>query len=215
MEIPAQTIERLTAYRRLLIELLKEGKERIFSHELAALEGLTSPQVRRDIMTIEYSGSPARGYDVLGLIARVSEVLDPPHDEGMALVGVGQLGKAILSYLSRARHHVRIVAAFDRSPDKVGRVINGCRCFSIDEMESVLRPHQISIGIICVPARGAQGAADRLIHAGVRGLANFAPVRLRLPADIYVEDLDISRVLEKMAYITRPVSSSSGGEIAP
>lgn len=201
--IPVRVVERLIAYRRRLRAWFADGKARIYSHELANLEGVTPAVVRRDLMTIGYTGSPARGYDVAGLIEKVGQVLDPPAPEGIALVGVGSLGRAILNYFSGAHPELPIVAAFDVDLGKVGRIINGCPCHSINDIEAVLRAGSLRTAILAVPADAAQHVAERLTRAGARGLLNFTPVRLRVPPEVYVEDVDIAVLLEKVVYFAR------------
>ena len=197
--LPSRVVDRLVAYRRHLRRCLVDGKERVYSHELAGLEGVTPAQVRRDLMNIAYSGSPARGYDIAGLIERIATILDARAVGAFALVGVGHLGGAILDYLAR-QHPEFEVAAFDVNPTKTGRVIHGCRCYALDELESVAARQPMGVGVITVPAQAAQEVAGRLIGAGVHGLLNFAPVRLRVPADVHVEDVDITLLLEKVAF---------------
>ncbi len=200
MDIPTKVIERLSSYRRHLRCWQAEGKHRIYSHELAALQGVTPAQVRRDLMTIGYTGSPAKGYDVDGLIEHVSQLLDPKTAGEAVLVGVGHLGRAILDYFTGRHPGHRIVAAFDTAPDKVGRVMHGCHCYNVSEMPDLLRRQPVAVGIIAVPAEAAQEVADQLIKLGVSGLLNFAPTRLRVPTDVYVEDVDIALSLEKVAF---------------
>ncbi len=211
MEVSDRLVERVSAYRRLLRKVMADGTVRIYSHELASLEGVSSAQVRRDLMTIGYAGSPAKGYDVAGLIDKIGELLDPPDGEGMVLVGVGHLGKAILSYATGRFSHLSIVATFDNDSEKVGRVTHGCRCFAIGELGEVLRVTPAAIGIITVPAAVAQEVADQLVAAGVRGLVNFAPVRLRTPREVFVEDVDITGLLEKVAFFARSRTQQSEG----
>jgi redox-sensing transcriptional repressor len=203
MAIPVPVVERLSMYRRQLNRWLGEGRARIYSHELAALVAGTPAQVRRDLMTIGYSGSPARGYDVAGLVAKISTLLDAPAKQGVILIGVGYLGRAVLKYLNGMHPELPIVAAFDVAPDKVGRMIDGCRCYATNELDTVLKQQAVSAAIIAVPVDAAQDVADRLVAAGVRGLLNFSPVRLHLPPDVYVEDVDISASLEKVVFFAR------------
>ncbi len=200
MVIPARMVERISAYRRHLRRWLAEGRTRIYSHELGALIGCTPAQVRRDLMTIGYAGSPARGYDVVKLIERIGEMLDPPKRDGIVLVGVGSLGRAILNYFRGTHPELLLVAAFDIAPEKIGQSCHGCPCYAASEMETVLRGRPVPVGIIAVPADGAQEVADRLVRAGVRGLLNFTPVRLRVPPEVFVEDVDIATSLEKVAF---------------
>jgi len=183
---------------------LAAGTGRIYSHELAALAAITAALVRRDLMTIGFTGSPARGYDVKGLIERIDKLLNPASPTTLALVGLGALGRAILKYFGRVHPELPIVAAFDVAPEKVGRVIDGCQCHHICDAESWLRAQQVAVGIVTVPAEAAQGVADLLVRGGVRGILNFAPVRLRVPPRVFVEDVDIAVSLEKVVFFARP-----------
>lgn len=202
--IPPRMVERLVAYRRHLRRWLAEGRSRIYSHELAGLAQVTSAVVRRDVMTIGYTGSPAKGYDAAGLIGRIGRVLDPPQRPGIALVGLGSLGRAVLKHFARLHPELRFVAAFDVSPEKVGRIIDGCRCHAGADLETVLRADPALVGIIAVPGEAAQDVADRLVRAGVRGILNLAPVRLQTPPTVYVEDVDLAVSLEKVVFFARP-----------
>lgn len=200
---PTKTIGRLSLYRRLLLQLQAERVENIYSHQLAARAGVTSAQVRRDLMSLGYTGSPAHGYHVAEMIRSIGHLLDPPQPMGAALVGLGNLGRAILTYFSGRRPNLAIRAAFDIDPEKVNRVMQGCRCHPLSELEDVVRREQILVGIICTPAEAAQEVADALTRAGVRGLMNFAPVRLTVPECIFVEDIDMIMSLEKVAFYAR------------
>ncbi|MBP1635220.1 MAG: rex [Acidobacteria bacterium] len=197
--IPANTIGRLSLYRRLLEEQLALGARQVYSHQLATLAVSTPSQVRRDLMTIGFSGSPRRGYAVADLIEAVRGVLARSVETSVALVGVGNLGRAILAYYAN-RQPVRFAAAFDRAPEKTGRILHGCRCYPAAEMAAVIARERIHVGVIAVPAADAQAVADQLVLAGVRGILNFAPVRLHLPAGLYVEHVDLMMALDKVAY---------------
>ena len=198
-----KTIGRLSLYRRLLMGLDADGVRNVYSHQIASLTGGTAAQVRRDVMAIGYTGSPTKGYDVAELIRSIDHFLDDPDGVKVALVGVGNLGRALLAYFSARSRNLSIVAAFDTDPYKAGRVIHGCRCYSLEEMAAIVQEEGILVGIVAVPAEAAQAAADRLIRAGVQGILNFAPIPLRLPSNIYVEDIDLTMSLEKVAYFAR------------
>jgi redox-sensing transcriptional repressor len=201
--IPEKTIGRLSLYRRILGRLLTERRSHLHSHDLASLSGSTAAQVRRDLMTIGYSGSPARGYDVQGLIRLIDEMLDGPEVMPIGLVGVGNLGRAVLTYFSGRRPNLKIVAAFDDDPDKVGRLVGGCPVHRVSEVERVVREERIRIGVVAVPAEVAQKVADLLVAGGVRGILNFAPVALRVPRNVHVEDQDLTMSMDKVAYYAR------------
>jgi len=198
-----KTIGRLSLYRRLLNQLREEGAGSVFSHQLAEMAKVTAARVRRDIMAIGYSGTPARGYNVEQLIESIRNFLDTPGGQGVALVGVGNLGRAILAYFVGRRPNLSIVAAFDADPAKVDRVIHACHCYPMERLESVIQEGGLRVAIIAVPAAEAQDAANRLVAAGIRGILNFAPVRLHVPPHVYIEDNDITMSLETVAYHAR------------
>jgi redox-sensing transcriptional repressor len=205
--IPEKTVGRLSLYRRILFDLGSEGADQVFSHQLAALAGVSAAQVRRDLMEIEASGVPARGYSVAQLSQDLGLLLDGPTGQQMALVGIGHLGHAVLTYFRGRRPNLSIVAAFDVDPALVGSNIHGCTCYSLDRLDEMVAHHQIKVAILATPAATTQDVAERLVAAGVRGLLNFAPRRLRLPPHIYVEHLDITMALERIAYFARQAPS--------
>ncbi len=207
-------VGRLSTYRRILLEHKAAGKNRVFSHELAELGGFTPAQVRRDIMTIGYNGSPARGYEVAGLIERIGQVLDCPGGSSFALVGAGHLGQAVLAYFNGRNPYLRIDVAFDADPQKVGQRFHGILCRSIDDMEEVVRQRDIRMAIIAVPAPVANEIAGRLVAAGVNALLNFAPTRLAVPEGVYVENVDITVSLERVAFRSR-VNAAESRRSAP
>ena len=206
-----RTVARLCLYRRLLRELQPLGIRSIYSHDLAGKAGATAAQVRRDLMGIGFSGTPRRGYEVEGLANALADYLDAPSSEGIALVGVGRLGRALLDYAVGRHPKLHIAAAFDNDPSKVGRVIADCRCYDIDDSQRVIPEQGIRMAIIAVPASEAQAAATRVVDQGVRGLINFSPVRLHVPAGVYVDNVDVTVSMEKMSFFTRLGVAESGG----
>jgi redox-sensing transcriptional repressor len=201
--VKANAIGRLSLYRRLLGELSARETLNLFSHELARMAGVTAAQVRRDIMGLGYSGTPTKGYNVRQLTESIGEYLDEPTGQKVALVGIGNLGRAILAYFSKRRPRLEIVAAFDTDLEKIDRLIHGCPCYSMLQMPAVIDEKCITVGIITVPAASAQEVADRLVAAGVSGILNFAPVPLRVRQQVYVEHVDMTMSLEKVAYFAR------------
>jgi redox-sensing transcriptional repressor len=201
--IPVQTIGRLSLYRRLLLDLSAGGMRQIYSHQLASAAVATPAQVRRDLMMIGFTGSPRKGYAVDELIGAVNAVLAQSVETSVALVGVGNLGRAILAYYTNRQPWVRFVAAFDRDADKANRIIHGCRVYPVEQVEDVLGREGIRAAVIAVPAAEAQRVADRLALAGVRSFLNFAPVRLHLPTGVFVDDMDMTTALDRVAYYAR------------
>jgi redox-sensing transcriptional repressor len=201
--IPDKAVARLALYRHILANLRSEGLRFVYSHELAEQARASAAQVRRDLMAIPTSGSASKGYDVQGLIDAIGRVLDAPGGEGAALVGVGNLGQAILSYFNGRRPKLSIVAAFDWDPQKTNRTIHGCLCYPMAALPEVARKLGIGVGVVSVPAKAAQQVTDQMVAAGLRGILNFAPARLRVPAGVVVEDIDFGMSLERVAYRAR------------
>ncbi len=198
-----KSIGRLSIYRRLLSTLLEDNIRSVYSHELAKSAGASAAQVRRDMMIIGYSGSPIHGYNVQELIQTIDNFLDAPEGQRCAIVGVGNLGRALISYFTNRRPMLRVVAAFDNDATKVNRVIHGCRCHPMEDLHRMIHEQDIGICLITVPASAAQAVAETCVRAGVTGILNFAPVVLHLPDSVYVSDIDLTMALEKVAFFAR------------
>jgi len=205
MVVSEQTIGRLSLYRRLLDAMREQGVQNVYSHQLAERTRVSAAQVRRDLMALGYSGSSRHGYDVRDLLEAVGEFMDAPSGQRMALVGVGNLGRALLAYFIGRRPKLSIAAAFDRDPAKIGRVIHGCRCYPGEKLQEVVRREGITIAIITVPAGEAPAVAKACVAAGVRGLLNFAPVQLNLGPSTCVSNVDLTMSLETVAFFSRYV----------
>lgn len=210
--VSERTIGRLALYRRLLTVALDQGEENLFSRQLAEMSGNSAAQVRRDLMVVGYDGSTTRGYSVRELLQSLSRYLDRPGGEPVALIGIGNLGRALMTYFTGRRPNLRIVAGFDVDPYRHGRVIHGCRCHPMDSLAEVIAEQGIRVAILAVPGREAQAAADAAVRAGVQGILNFAPVPLHLPGHIHVESIDLTMSLEKVAYFSRNEPDVEKGE---
>lgn len=202
-QLPDKTVERLSQYRRTLINILAENKHHIFSHELAALLHITPVQVRRDIMLIGYSGTLRQGYDVKELIEIIGKIIDSREGQRVAVVGIGNLGRSIIGYFSGKRTKLTIVAGFDINPEKVDRVYGGVWCYDFGRLDEIIKKENINIGVITVPASEAAAVADALVMAGVKGILNFTPRPLNVPSSVYLEEYDIITSLEKIAYFVK------------
>lgn len=203
MKLPEKTVERLSQYRRVLLNCLNEGKIRIFSHELANILHLTSVQVRRDIMLIGYSGTLRKGYDVKDLSDKIGKIIDSEVAQNVAIFGVGNLGRAIIGYLKGKRTKLSIVAAFDVNPEKVNRVIAGIPCYAVEEMEEVIKRENIRIGILTVPAEAAADTTEKLVMVGIKGILNYTPVPVNVPETVFLEEYDMITSLEKVTYYVK------------
>ncbi|MEI6808542.1 MAG: redox-sensing transcriptional repressor Rex [bacterium] len=205
--LPERTVERISQYRRLLYAARKEGRSNVCSRYLAEQIGGTAAQVRRDLMLLECSCGSKSGYPVDCLLTRIAKFLDSPKGENVAVVGIGNLGRALLAFFSMSGPRQTVTAAFDLDPSKVGRVLHGCRCYSVEEMEKILKAQSITVVILAVPASAAQKLAEKLVACGVTGILNFAPVQLRVPSHIFVERIDMTVALEKVSFFARQAKS--------
>jgi redox-sensing transcriptional repressor len=202
-KVSLHTVERLSMYRRKLEELSADDVEYIHSHELAALVSVTPAQLRRDLASFGSYGNISRGYEVRRMSRTISQIIGTDHIQHVALVGVGDLGRALLSYRGFEERGFHIAAAFDLDPDKVGRVFAGRRCYSLDKLETVLADLQIRILVLTARPEGLQEVVDRGVKAGVRSFLNFVPKALVVPEGCFVEHIDISAKLEKLSFLSR------------
>ncbi len=202
-QVPYRTIGRLTLYWRILRDLASEGQAHIHSHHLASKARVTAAQVRRDLMILGYSGTPAKGYDVKKLQEHIEAFIFPAGDQRVVLAGVGNIGRALLKFFLGRRPTLRIVASLETNPDKFGRMIHGCPCQSIENASDIIREQGITVGIIAVPDNEAQYVADVFVEAGIRGILNFARTPLHVPSGVYVEDIDLAMSLDRVAYFAR------------
>ena len=203
MTLPERTVERLSEYRRSLLQCLEEGKTHIFSHELAELHHNTAVQVRRDIMFIGYTSMQRKGYDVRELVDVIGDILDSEKGQNVAVIGIGNLGKAVTTYFVGKRSKLNIIATFDVDTTKIDRVISGVKCYPLSRLKEVVEEHRISIAIMTVPADSAAEVTAQLVEAGVKGLMNFTTVPLDVPPDVYLDEYDMITSLEKVAYFVK------------
>jgi len=203
MTLPERTVERLSEYRRSLLQCLEEGKTHIFSHELANLHHNTAVQVRRDIMFIGYTSMQRKGYDVRELVDVIGEILDSEKGLNVAVIGIGNLGRAVTTYFIGKRSKLNIIATFDVDTTKIDRVISGVKCYPLSRLKEVVETHQISIAIMTVPAESATEVTDQLVEAGIKGLMNFTTVPLNVPNEVYLDEYDMITSLEKVAYFVK------------
>lgn len=201
--LPEKTVERLSQYRRALLLCKAENKEHIYSHELASILHITPVQVRRDIMLIGYTGTLRKGYDVKELIDLIGNIIDTEEGLNVAVIGIGNLGRAIVKYFSGKRTKLSIVAVFDTNPQKIGKKYSGVTCFSVDDMGKIIREKDITIAILTVPAEFAAQMASELEKAGIRGIINYTPKAINVSDDVYLGEYDMITSLEKAAYFVK------------
>lgn len=201
-KVSRQTVERLSVYRRALEELDRDGVEYIHSQQFATIVGVTPAQLRRDLASFGTFGNIARGYNVYQMTRTISRIMGTDETQTLALLGVGDLGRALLSYRGFEERGFHIAASFDVDPQKVGRVFAGRRCYALTELERMIDEHAIRLAVLASRPEGLQAMVDRLAAAGVRGILNFVPRRLVAPEGCFVEHIDISARLEKLSFLS-------------
>jgi redox-sensing transcriptional repressor len=202
-KLPGKTVERLSEYRRQLLGCLAENKNYIFSHDLAGLLHITAVQVRRDLMLIGYSSVLRKGYDIRELIDTIGRIIDSVEGLNVAIIGIGNLGRAVTGYFRGKRSKLNIVASFDNDPQKVNKVISGVKCYHTQDMERIIREMDIKIAILTLPADFAKSIAEDVVRFGIKGILNFTTVPLNVPSGVYLESYDMITSIEKVAYFVK------------
>jgi redox-sensing transcriptional repressor len=193
-------VGRVSLYLRQLETFQRQGHTTISSSQLGAPLSIKNAQVRKDLAFFGQFGYPGVGYRIDELISALRQVLGIDRDWPLALVGLGNLGRALLNYRGFRSRHFHIVAVFDSDPRKIGQVHEGLAIEPIESMRKAVSVHRITLGLLCVPADAAQRVADQMIASGIKGILNFAPVPLSVPPHVNVVAVDLSIQLEHLAY---------------
>ena len=198
--ISQATIDRLPLYFRTLQLAADEHQQIISSDELGRRLDITPEQIRKDLATFGQFGRKGIGYDVHELKENISKILGLPNHWRLAIVGVGHLGGALANYVNFASLGFSVVALLDKNKAIVGTQVNGLKVNSVSRMKRVVAANEVDIGVITVPADEAQGVADALVAAGVKGIWNFAPIKLNVPPTIPLVNEDLSIGLSALSY---------------
>lgn len=198
--IPKATAKRLPLYYRYLLLLNDEGKDKVSSTELAEAVQVDSASIRRDFSYFGALGKRGYGYDVKNLLSFFKKILNQDTLTNVALVGVGNLGHALLNYNFKRSNNIRISCAFDINPEITGKITQGVPVYSMDEMKQQIADQQIRIAILTVPQATAQKTADEMIEAGIKGIMNFTPIRLSAPNGVRIQNVDLATELQTLIY---------------
>ena len=201
--ISRATVDRLPLYFRTLRLIKSEGSEIVSSEELGRRIGVTPEQIRKDLASFGAFGKKGVGYHVAELVNNISQILGLDRKWNIAIIGVGHLGWALANYRNFASLGFHLTALFDQNPAILGQLINGVDVLSVADLETTVASRNIQIGVIAVPAGEAQAVADRLVAAGVHGIWNFAPVRIRVPDNVQIVSEDLSVGLSTLSYHLR------------
>lgn len=200
-KISESAVRRLSLYLRFLQEAQAAGSDTISSGDLARRGGTTSAQVRKDLSLFGSFGKRGMGYSVPELLREIRGILGLTRPYHVAVVGAGRLGSALSSFRDFQARGFEIRAVFDTDPGKIGQSWGGLTVRADEEMERTLRDEKVDIAIVAVPAEAAQGVVDRLVKAGVRAILNFAPVRLRVPREVTLRNVDVTLELEGLSFM--------------
>ena len=200
--IPERAITRLSIYLTCLEELLADGTLAVSSQQLAERFGLNSAQVRKDLAYFGQFGVRGLGYYTGELKGNLERILGLNQQWEVALVGLGNLGSALLNYRGFRQRGFRLAAAFDNDPSKVGMRIGRVPVFDVERIVPVLKRRRIKMAVIAVPAAAAQAVTDQLVAAGVNAILNFAPTQLSVPKRVKVQNVDLSVMLKTLSFYT-------------
>lgn len=198
--IPKATAKRLPIYYRYLNMLSDAGKKRVSSNELAEAVKVDSATIRRDFSYFGALGKRGYGYDVENLLEFFKKTLNQDKLTNVALIGVGNLGHALLNFNFHKNNNVRINAAFDINEEITGTIQSGVPIYPMEDMKEQLKIQQIEIVILTVPANVAQGVTNDLIEVGVKGILNFTPLRISVPDSVLVQNVDLTNELQTLIY---------------
>lgn len=198
--ISESTIHRLSLYYRTLSLLEKEGYDTVSSKELAKREKLTPAQVRKDLSFFGSFGTRGLGYNVNELKTKIESILGINRDWKVALIGVGNIGSALVSYKEFARQGFHIIKLFDNDQRKIGSNHKGIIVSDIKDLDAEIKEAGITMVILAVPATVAQYIVDDVVKAGVTAILNFAPINLRVPPDVHLRNENMSMELEYLSF---------------
>jgi redox-sensing transcriptional repressor len=154
-------------------------------------------------MLIGYSSVLRKGYDVRELVDTIGKIIDSKETLNVAIIGIGNLGRAVAGYFKGKRSKLNLVASFDNDPQKMNKVISGVKCYPYSDMEKLLKELNIRIAILTVPADFAREITEDLVKYGIKGILNFTTVALNVPSEVYLEEYDMITSIEKVAYFVK------------
>lgn len=201
--ISMAVVRRLPKYYRYLGELLNNDIKRVSSQELSKITGFTASQIRQDLNCFGGFGQQGYGYNAEELHKEIGKILGLDRIYKTVIVGAGNLGHAIANYSSFNKSGFKNWGIFDVDPEVIGQTINGVKVMHISELEEFVKNNNITIGVICTPRAFSQDVADLLVKGGVHGIWNFAPVDLKVPNHVVVENVTLAESLFTVSYLLK------------
>jgi len=199
-QIPEVVVSRLPMYVRGLAELHQDGIDFINSKDLGHRFGMSPDQIRKDLSYFGKFGRQGRGYNVALLLSELRQILGLDRQWLMAIVGVGRLGRAIMDYKGFVPRGFKIVAAFDKERNVIGKRVSGIVIQDMAELETAVRDKKVDIAVVAVPSTEAQEVIDKLVRSGIKSILNYAPVYAYVPKDVRLEAIDPLLALQSMTY---------------
>jgi len=198
--VSESTVHRLSIYYRALSEMERDGRKTISSKDLATMERLTPAQVRKDLSFFGSFGTRGLGYPVKELKARIAKILGIDREWNVALIGVGNVGSALVSYKEFPKQGFNIKLIFDNDQRKIGKTRRGIVVSDISYLDRELKENKIDMVIIAVPASAAQSVVDKVVAAGVNSILNFAPANITVPPSVYLRTVNMAMQLEHLSF---------------
>jgi redox-sensing transcriptional repressor len=199
--LPPNTVERLSNYRRKLLSFPYKEKPFIHSHRLAHLLKINPAHVRRDLMLIGFTGDVHKGYDIENLIIEIGKAIDCQHKRKVAFIGIGDLGRATAETFNHEDSKLEIAATFRLTEEPTQQFPN-VQCYNISKMKQIIRQKDIDLAVLALPNTDVDEITKLVVDAGVKGILNFTSAYLKVPEDVYVENYDMMSKLEKLSYFT-------------
>jgi redox-sensing transcriptional repressor len=200
LDIPKNVVARLPRYLQILNVLAREGEGVISSIHLGERLGITAAQIRKDLSYFGGFGKQGSGYQIFKLIDEIQKILNVDRIWQIAIVGMGELGQGLVQYHEFARHGFELVLAFDADPAKFGSLVGTLAIKDIADMKDEVARLGVKIGILTVSTENAQDVANLMVASGIKAILNYAPVKLRLPKGIYVQNADPIQPLQRMTF---------------
>jgi redox-sensing transcriptional repressor len=209
--LPSNTVERLSLYRRVLLNFPYEETPYIHSHRLAHLLKINPAHVRRDLMLIGFTGDIHKGYNIKSLIKKVGDAIDCRYIQKVAFIGIGDMGRAVAEFFNNINSKLKVAATFRLNDEPVTQFME-VKCYNISKMKEILKKEKIEIVVLAVPKTFAPEITKAVVQAKVKGILNFTSVHLQVPKEVHVENYDMIAKLEKLAYFTNKDTCPSSDE---
>ena len=199
-KISESAVHRLSLYLRILEDLEREGRDTVSSEELSGRSATTAAQVRKDLSLFGSFGKRGLGYEVAELAVQLKKILGLDRRWRVALVGVGRIGSALVEYGGFGERGYDVVAIFDSAASKVGASWGGLRVRDVSDFESVAKDESVEIVILAIPVEAVPSVMEHVEAAGVRGILNFAPTKLKVLEGVVVKDVNMVMELEALSF---------------